>query len=168
MSGVTSQPQLTDEWTWKPAFAAFLKNPFEGASPSIVMWSPAADAAIVHVKRWIEGGAPPPRQPLIVVAGNSPAIERDEHGIAKGGVRLPDVEVPISSNSGYNAGAGLEALVGSTQPFPREKIRRLYPSHDYYLAKVTAAAKAAREAGVILPIAERDYIQRAKASSIPA
>jgi hypothetical protein len=169
VAGSSHGPQgMTELMEQKTKRDGVFVNPFEGASPSIVMWSPAADAAIVHVKRWIEGGAPPPRQPLIVVAGNSPAIERDEHGIAKGGVRLPDVEVPISSNSGYNAGAGLEALVGSTQPFPREKIRRLYPSHDYYLAKVTAAAKAAREAGVILPIAERDYIQRAKASSIPA
>lgn len=74
-----------------------------------------ADAAIVHVQRWIEGGAPPPKQPLIAVAGNPPAIVRDSHGIAKGGVRLPDVEVPMSCNTGYNAGTGLEALVASTK-----------------------------------------------------
>jgi len=142
-------------------------NPFEGASPSIVMWSPAADAAIVHVKRWIEGGAPPPSQPLIAVSGNPPAIERDKHGIARGGVRLPDVDVPISSNSGYNGAAGLEALTGSTQPFPHQKIKALYPTHEDYVAKVTAAAKSAREAGVILPKAESDYIQRAKGSAVP-
>jgi alpha/beta hydrolase family protein len=142
-------------------------NRFEGARPSIVMWSPAADAAIVHVKRWIEGGAPPPKQPLITVSGNPPTIDRDEHGIARGGVRLPDVEVPTGCNTGYNAGAGLEALAGSTQPFPPAKLKKLYPSHDDYVAKVTAAAKAAREAGVILPNAESDYIQKAKASAIP-
>ena len=142
-------------------------NPFEGAHPSIVMWSPAADAAMVHVKRWIEGGAPPPSQPLIAVSGNPPAIERDEHGIARGGVRLPDVDVPISSNSGYNTGAGLEALTGSTEPFPREKIKQLYRTHDDYVAKVTAAAQSAREAGVLMPNAERDYVERAKAAPIP-
>jgi len=141
-------------------------DPFAGAKPSIVMWSPAADAAIVHVKRWIEGGAPPPSQPLIAVSGNPPAIERDGHGIAKGGVRLPDVDVPISANSGYNGAAGLEALTGFTQPFSRGKIKTLYPSHENYVAKVTAAAKSAREAGVILPNAERDYVQRAKFSTI--
>ena len=27
----TNQSQLTDEWIWKPALAAFLRNPFEGA-----------------------------------------------------------------------------------------------------------------------------------------
>ena len=90
------------------------------------------------------------------------------HGIAKAGVRLPDVEVPISCNTGYNARAGLDALVGSTQPFPPEKLKELYPSHEAYVAKVRAAAKAACEAGVILPDAESDYIQRAKASAIPA
>src|SRR5215467_1459917 len=108
----------------------------------------------------------PPRQPLIAVSGNPPAIDRDEHGIAKGGVRLPDVEVPTGCNTGYNAGAGLEALVGSTQPFPPAKLKKLYPSNDAYVAKVAAAAKAAREAGVILPHTERDYVKRAKASAI--
>ena len=142
-------------------------NRFEGAHPSTVMWSPVADAAIAHVKRWIEGGAPPPRQPPIAVSGNPPAIERDEHGIARGGVRLPDVEVPTGCNTGYNPGAGLEALVGSTQPFPPTKLNKLYPSHDAYVAKVAAAAIAAREAGVILPRAESDYVERAKASAIP-
>lgn len=142
-------------------------NRFEEARPSTVMWSPVAEAAIAHVKRWIEGGAPPPRQPLIAVSGNPPAIERDEHGIAKGGVRLPDVEVPTGCNTGYNAGAGLEALLGSAQPFPSAELKKLYPSHDAYVAKVTAAAKAAREAGVILPHAESDYIQKAKASAVP-
>jgi hypothetical protein len=140
---------------------------FEGARPSTVTWSLAADAAFAHVKRWIEGGAPPPRQPLIAVSENPPAIDCDEHGIAKGGVRLPDVEVPTGCNTGYNAGAGLEALVGSTQPFPSAKLKQLYPSHDTYVAKIAAAAKAACEAGVILPYAEKDYVQRAKASAIP-
>jgi hypothetical protein len=96
------------------------------------------------------------------VSGDPPTIERDAHGFAKGGVRLPDVEVPISSNSGYNAGAGLEALVGSAQPFGHEKIKMLYPTHETYVAKVTAAATAAREVGVILSHAESDYIQKSK------
>jgi hypothetical protein len=143
-------------------------NQFEGSSPSIVMWSPAADAAIAHVKRWIEDGAPPPTQPLIAMSGNPPAIERDAHGVAKGGVRLPDVEAPISSNTGYNEGAGLERLVGLTRPFSRERLKELYQSHEAYVRKVTAAAKAALNAGVILPQAESDYIQQAKASAIPA
>jgi len=143
-------------------------NQFKGSSPSIVMWSPAADAAIAHVKRWIEDGAPPPTQPLIAMSGNPPAIERDAHGVAKGGVRLPDVEAPISSNTGYNEGAGLERLVGLTRPFSRERLKELYQSHEAYVRKVTAAAKAALNAGVILPQAESDYIQQAKASAIPA
>lgn len=143
-------------------------NQFEGFSPSIVMWSPVADAAIAHLKRWIEGGALPPTQPTIAVSGNPLAIERDGHGIAKGGVRLPDVEAPIGCNTGYNAGAGLEGLVGSSQPFSRERLKGLYQSHEAYVTKVTAAAKVARDAGFILPEAENDYIQKAKASTIPA
>ena len=105
---------------------------------------------------------------MIAVSGNPPAIERHGNGIAKGGVRLPDVEAPISSNTGYNEGAGLERLVGLTRPFSGERLKELYQSHEAYVTKVTMAAKAARNAGVILPKAESDYIQRAKASAIPA
>ena len=169
VAGSSHGPQgMSDLMEQKTRRDGVFTNPFEGARPSIVMWSPAADAAIVHVKRWIEGGAQPPSQPQIAVSGNPPAIERDEHGIAMGGVRLPEVEVPISSNSGYNGAAGLEALTGSTEPFSREKIKALYPNHQDYVAKVTAAAKSAREAGVILPRAERDYVERAKAAHIPS
>jgi hypothetical protein len=168
VAGSSHAPQgmsdLMDEKTKRDG--VFLDQ-FAGTSPSIVMWSLAADAAFVHVKRWIEVGAPPPAQPPIAVSGNPPAIDRDGHGIAIGGLRLPDVEVPISSNSGYNAGAGLEALVGSTRPFQPERLKALYPTHKDYVAKVTAAARSARLAGVILPAAERDYVQRAEASAVP-
>jgi hypothetical protein len=105
---------------------------------------------------------------MIAVSGNPPAIERHGNGIAKGGVRLPDVEAPIGSNTGYNIGAGLAALVGSTQPFSPERLKGLYQSHEAYVMKVTAAAKAARDAGVILPEAESEYVEKARASAIPA
>jgi hypothetical protein len=169
VAGSSHGPQgMSDLMEQKTRRDGVFTNPFEGARPSVVMWSPAADAAIAHVKRWIEGGAPPPSQPQIAVSGDPPAIERDQHGIARGGIRLPEVEVPISSNSGYNGAAGLEALTGSTEPFSREKIKALYPNHQDYVAKVTAAAKSAREAGVILLQAERDYVERAKAAHVPS
>jgi hypothetical protein len=168
VTGSSHAPQgMTEIMDQKTRRDAVYLDQFAGARPSVVIWSPVADAALVQVKRWVEGGAPPPSQSPIVVSGNPPAIERDGHGIARGGVRLPDVEVPISSNSGYNAGAGLEALVGSTQPFQPERIKALYPSHEAYVAKVSAAAKAAREAGVILPNTEKDFVERAKAFAMP-
>jgi len=58
--------------------------------------------------------------------------------------------------------------VGSSQPFWPERLKELYQSHEAYVTKVTAAAKAARDAGVILPKAENEYVQKAKASTIPA
>ena len=168
VAGSSHGPQgMTELMEHKTKRDGVFVNQFGEAQPSLVMWSPSADAAIAHLKRWIEGGVPPPRQPLIAVSGNPPAIDRDAHGIAKGGVRLPDVEVPTGCNTGYNAGAGLDALVGSTQPFPLAKLKELYPSQEAYVTKITTAAKAAREAGVILPYAESDYIQRAKACAIP-
>jgi hypothetical protein len=134
--------------------------------PSAVVWAPSADAALQHVQRWIRGGAPPPSVPAMEVAGQKPAIQRDEFGNAKGGVRLPEVEAPAARYSG--AGAGKFLLLGHTEPLPAETLRRLYPTHADYVAKVSAAAKAALKTGVILPAREKEYRAMAEAAAVPA
>ena len=55
---------------------------------------PLFDAAIHAMHGWVSTGKPPRSQPLVKFAGEPPAVVRDEHGIAKGGIRLPQVEVP--------------------------------------------------------------------------
>src|SRR5205814_2218975 len=42
--------------------------------------TPYYDAALHHLKRWVDGGAPPPSQPLIEFSGERPDVVRDEHG----------------------------------------------------------------------------------------
>src|SRR5207302_10637899 len=60
---------------------------------------PLFDAAIHHLHTWVHGGTPPPVQPRIDFSGDPAEIVRDEHGIARGGIRLPQVEVPVAQNS---------------------------------------------------------------------
>jgi hypothetical protein len=154
---------------------------------SDVCWLFTCDAAIHHVHRWINGGAPPPAQPKIdinpgllhlpasslYVAGLDmkydthgllPYYQRDEFGNAKGGIRLPELEVPIGTYRGSTKTSG---LLGETFPFTPEQLRQLYPTHDIYVQKVAAAAQAAEKAGVILPYRVREYIEEAKAARIP-
>ncbi len=131
--------------------------------PSRVGWVDVLDAATQHVDRWIKTGAPPPTQPPIELAGTPPQILRDENGIAKGGVRKPDVEVPIASNSGV----ANNGLLGHCEPFGAKKLRALYPTHKVYVDKVTAAARAAGAAGIILPRTVEQYIAEATAADIP-
>lgn len=129
-------------------------------SMSHVMWMFALDAATAHVNRWIEGGPPPPAQPLIEVAGQPLQIVRDADGLARGGVRLPDVEVPVALNDG-------SSLFGRHKPFPAAELRRRYPTHAGYVAKVAAATQAAVQAGVLLPRDAKAYVDAAQAADIP-
>ncbi|MGE3075745.1 MAG: alpha/beta hydrolase domain-containing protein [Dehalococcoidia bacterium] len=114
--------------------------------------SPLYDAAFHHMHRWLVDGTPPPVQPKAEFAGTPPEVVRDEHGIAKGGIRLPQVEAPLAQNSSIPLKEDIYAyLGGSCHPFTREKVHALYGDKATFLAKFRSAADRAVAAGVLLP-----------------
>jgi hypothetical protein len=114
--------------------------------------TPYYDAALHHLKRWADGGAPAPSQPLIEFAGERPEVVRDEHGIAKGGIRLPQAEVPVATNSSIPVTDDFSgSLRGGNQPFGAAKLDALYGGEAKYLALFEQAAQRAVKAGVMLP-----------------
>ena len=114
--------------------------------------APVVDAALHHLQAWLLDGTPPPVQPRITFAGEPPAIVRDDNDIALGGIRLPQVEVPLGHNSALQQSPDVFArLVGYHESFPDEKVRALYGSRDAYLARYEEATRAAEAASVILP-----------------
>ncbi len=114
--------------------------------------NPLYDAALHHIQAWMTGGPPPPEQPLIEFAGDPPEVVRDEHGIARGGIRLPQVEVPVAKNSAIPLAADIfSILYGSSVPFPPAKLTELYGDPAKYLAAFEQAARAAEKTGVLLP-----------------
>ncbi|MFT3723345.1 MAG: alpha/beta hydrolase domain-containing protein [Hyphomonadaceae bacterium] len=133
---------------------------------SDVLWMPTCDAVIRQVHRWINGGGAPPTQPVIEfdTTGVQPAIRRDEFGNARGGVRLPELDVPIAKYVGSTADS---AYSGQTFPFTPEQLKRLYPTRQDYVAKVKAAAERALKAGVILPYRVQQYVAQAEMAGIP-
>jgi len=106
-------------------------------------------AALVAMHRWMADGVPPPSMPRIEFAGDPPAIVRDEYGIARGGIRLPDVAAPRATHKGV-AVDGTLALFGSSVPFSAEKLRALYPDEEAYKQRWARAKRAAIESGVLL------------------
>lgn len=135
---------------------------FDAASN--VPWQPTSDAAVHHVHRWLAGGPPPPAQPPIAFEADGKTISRDAHGNALGGVRLPELEVPIASYRGQGV---KHFLAGETHPFAAAELKRLYPDHKSYVDRVTAAARAALDAGIILPARAKAYVAQARAADIP-
>lgn len=135
---------------------------------SQVMWEPTADAALSHLAAWMQHGTEPPRvSPIQVKLGEAPEIVRDEFGNAVGGVRLPEVEVPVAHyEAAIRTLSGTEGLRGTTTPLPAETLARLYPTHAVYVARVAKAARAAEAAGVIESARVAEYIAEAKNASI--
>ena len=119
---------------------------------NILSMEPVRSAALHHFQRWLTDGTAPPRQPAIVfdVEDRGPIIRRDHLGIAVGGVRLPDVDVPTACHRGV-ATDGTLVLTGSTTDFSEEMLRALYPTGEEYRTRYTQAAAAAVAAGVLLP-----------------
>jgi Alpha/beta hydrolase domain len=93
----------------------------------------------------------------------------DEDGNELGGIRLPDITVPLATYTGWNlrlpeiGGPGQTlSLLGSTIPFPatqaerkaagdpRPSIEERYPSKEDYLVRVKQAAEALVQQGYLL------------------
>ena len=113
---------------------------------------PLYDAAFHHMQRWLTDDTAPPSQPKVEFAGDPAEVVRDEHGIASGGIRLPQADVPLAQNSAIPLKDDIYAyLGGSSHPFPREKVHAHYGDKATFLAKFEAAAKQSVAAGVLLP-----------------
>jgi hypothetical protein len=128
------------------------------------------NAALHSLDAWLRDGTEPPRgEPLQTHEDGTPMT--DEHGNTVGGVRTPDVDVPISTLSGAPAadygGNFWCILFGHTTPFTTEQLTQLYPTHDDYVTKVKAAAQKARAAGFVLEPEEQAFVDRARAAAIP-
>jgi hypothetical protein len=147
--------------------AAKYKREFGAALPvtsnmNRIALTPLYDAAVHHLNRWVHGGAPPPVQPLLVFAGDPADVVRDAYGIATGGVRLPQADVPVASNSAIPLQANREYLLrGSNHPLDAKLIDALYGDEATYLAKFEQAARRAVQSGVLLPRDVRPAVEEA-------
>ena len=134
------------------------------------------NAAIDALVKWKKNGTAPPHGPALVFdegalnatqaagrgGGRGPAqevIKRDSDRNALGGIRLPEIEVPVANESAINCGLG-----GTHVPFQASRINELYPTHENYVSKVTATAEGLVKAGFMLPAEARQSIEKAKRS----
>ena len=85
---------------------------------------------------------------------------RDADGHALGGIRYPDIHVPV----GLNTSEGL-ALFGIFDPWTAEEIVARYPTRQLYLGLVEDAIDAITPSGMLLP-EDADEI-RADAAALP-
>ena len=100
------------------------------------------DAALAGLNSWMANpDKAPPTAPRIKLDAKG-VIVRDANGNALGGLRTPQLDVPIATLSGEGgAGNGFCAIAGTTIPFSAAKVATLYGSKDAYLKKFDTVAE---------------------------
>ncbi len=131
-------------------------------------------AAFDHLKNWMTTGIAPPTAPRLQrdwLGG----IKKDANGNAIGGLRLPEIDVPIARYGHVNFTTGSLAFLdlfacvagGNTNYFTASKLQSLYQTHEDYVNKYKAAADAALAKGYIRPVEHANSLKRAQAAAVP-
>ncbi len=171
VSSVYRDPIVIREFGEEPWPPECSNPPYSRARGQFVI-----DIQYDHLVRWIKDDIAPPTAPKILFSDSyPPEMMRDEFGIAIGGIRLPDVDVPIALNTGVNfpitdPNIGpynpFCVLYGTYLPFEDSLLGELYPSHGRYVRKVVESALANRKAGYITKKAFWQFIFEAAHSDI--
>jgi hypothetical protein len=128
-------------------------------------------AAFAAFAKWVVHGTPPPEPPPFRLAStNPPTLALDSHGNVIGGVRTPDVDVPVSTLSGAAPAAASEicGLFGSTTPFTPAELTSLYQTKSHYLALFTADLNQDIAGGYVLSADRASLLAQANEVQIPA
>jgi hypothetical protein len=124
---------------------------------------PYYDAALHHMHKWVNGAGAPPKQPLIEFTPDGQVI-RDEHDIAKGGIRQPQCAAPVAMNSSVPVTNDFSGrLRGSNKVFGAAKLKALYGDEASYIKRFEEAAQAAVKSGALLPRDVAPAVEEAKA-----
>jgi hypothetical protein len=107
-------------------------------------------AAIAALNKWVRKGKAPKSAPRLEVNPSPPTIVTDEHGNGVGGIRTPQVDVPIATFTGLQPGPIICQLFGTTTVFTDAQLAALYPSHEDFVAQYKKALKRSQKAGWIL------------------
>lgn len=141
-----------------------------GICPSPINDGPqhwVANAAFTHLISWVSDGTPPPHAKPLESHGTE--LHRDARGTALGGVRTPDVDVPIATLSGATPpnASQICSILGSTVPFDKPTLRTLYTTKQDFLDKFTASLDDAIARGYVRPSDREAYLKRADNAPIP-
>ena len=165
--------------------------------PSRLDWAPVSRATLMHLDAWIAANVNPPSNELMPLepAGAEPPTLRapahlplaviqvpkcDADGNALGGVRLPDLAVPLGTHGGQNIPqtSFTCSLVGSYTAFAATKAQRdaagdvrlsiaeRYRNRDDYVNRIRIAAQNLIQRGFLLPDDAAIIIQAAAANPV--
>ena len=122
-------------------------------------------AAISALDTWIRTGRSPAKPHHLAVKNGAYSLDRYDN--VRGGLRTPQLDVPIATLSGLGqTGSAFCSLFGTTVPFDDATLHALYKAHAKYVGRVERATKRAVHAGFILPVDGDAIVAAAEASSV--
>jgi hypothetical protein len=134
----------------------------------------ALNAAIFHLNRWVTKHVAPPVAPRLETTTVAPvAYSLDDTGNARGGVRSPQVDVPIAvlggtTNTGNPPLGTFCRLFGTTVPLTPAQLAAAYPTHDKFVADWQQAVDRALKAGWLLPADAKELRAAAQSAKVPS
>jgi hypothetical protein len=115
-------------------------------------YAPVHDAALRALHHWLADGVPAPHQPRIEIDPGPPLrIATDDDGNARGGIRLPEMEVPTATYRGAAMATGRPPLFGAATPFTDAVLRARYSSRAEYEQRWNSAVDALVTSGALRP-----------------
>jgi hypothetical protein len=142
----------------------------DGAPGNDVPLGLLVNGAFANLEAWSRRGVPPPRgAPMDVTDPGTPQAHLgvDRFGNALGGVRSPQLDVPVATYHARMDGPGICELWGWREPFSRETLTGLYPSHADYVGKVKADVAQLVAQHWLEPEDGKTLVQRASAAPVP-
>jgi hypothetical protein len=131
-------------------------------------WAPVSRATLLHLNRWVSASVTPPANrlmPLEVATGDPEVLaaprsapkavierpKRDADGNVMGGVRLPEVAVPLGVHAAQQDPTSFScSLAGAFLPFDAVKIAERYKNRDDYVNRIRIAARSLEADGFLL------------------
>ena len=109
------------------------------------------NAAFAALERWVRRGTPPPPMPRLETNADGTRV-LDAHGNAAGGIRTPQLDVPIALFTGSQPpGSSILCLLfGTTELSPGDELRMLYPTHGAFVSAYAKATRRALKAGALV------------------
>lgn len=128
-----------------------------------VQYSYIQDAGLRWVVRWAQNEALPPRFPPIEIETAQDgqfSIVRDANGIARGGLRLPEVDAATGIHKGKNSCDPYSALSGESVLFSMDDLKRVHGTRDRFLCAWNKAVDDLVATDMMLPAQTEQIRQR--------
>jgi hypothetical protein len=123
-------------------------------------------SAVAALDTWVRTGRAPGSMPQVELAADG-SISRDADGNALGGIRTPQLDVPVAALSGTGqTGSSFCALFGTTAPLPAAALQAAHDTHEQFVAAWTDALTTAVDSGAVLPADATNLRQVVQQSSV--